>query len=62
MTTTVPPDVAEDVTADDEQPPEEVAAPKARRRVDLLIPGLVLTVLGLTLVLFFAYALSFSGF
>ena len=35
---------------------------KPRRKVDLLVPGLILTVLGLTLVLFFAYALSFSGF
>lgn len=35
---------------------------KRRRKIDLLVPGLILTVLGLTLVLFFAYVLSFTGF
>ena len=54
-----------DVLGDDdaaEGPLEAEGAAKPRRKIDLLIPGLILTVLGLTLVLFFAYALSFSGF
>ena len=62
MTATVTPETAEESRVD--EPVDDLdAAPKPpRRKVDLLVPGLVLTVLGLTLVLFFAYALSFSGF
>jgi len=61
VTVTVPTDVEESTDVDSTI--DVVSEPRRRwRRFDLLVPGLVLTVLGLTLVLFFAYALSFSGF
>ena len=38
----------------------ESSPPRERRRIDLLIPGLVLTVVGLSLVLFLAYVFAFT--
>jgi len=53
-------DLEVEVIPDDEEAvSEEAASPRPRR--NLLIPGLIVTVLGLSLVLFFVYAFTFTN-